>query len=55
MIASVPLLSVPGSWLGGMDPAQWQFTMDMMIELGILAEPIDLTQVYNLTFVEKLK
>ncbi len=55
MIASVPLLNVPGSWLGGMDPAQWQFTMDMMIELGTLAEAIDLPQVYNLTFVEKLK
>ncbi len=55
MVASVPLLNVPGSWLGGMESAQWLFTMNMMIELGILAEAIDLTPVYNLTFVEKLK
>ncbi len=54
MVASIPLLNVPGSALGNMRPELWDFTMQMLLDAGVLAEPIVITDAYDLTFIEKI-
>ena len=54
MIASIPLLNVPGSALGTMRPEAWAFTLQMLLDAGVLEATIDITQAYDLSFVEKI-
>ncbi|GIK66137.1 MAG: myristoyl transferase [Chloroflexota bacterium] len=54
MVASIPLLNVPGSALGNMRPESWAFTMQMLLDAGALSEALDITQAYDLSFIEKI-
>lgn len=51
--ASIPLIDTGYVQLGYMEPQVWQEMMDVMVEQGILDQPIDVTTVYTNEFVEE--
>lgn len=53
MLASIPLINVPGVPLGTMKPQAWSFTMQMLLDAGMLETEIDLTKAYDLSFLER--
>jgi NitT/TauT family transport system substrate-binding protein len=50
--ATLPLLSPPGVRLGTMQPDVWKETHQMMLDQKVLAQPIDLSQVYTTKFLD---
>jgi ABC-type nitrate/sulfonate/bicarbonate transport system substrate-binding protein len=50
--ATIPLIRPAGSQPGTMQADIWALTQDMLIEHDALSAPIDLDQVYTLTFIE---
>jgi ABC-type nitrate/sulfonate/bicarbonate transport system substrate-binding protein len=53
MLASVPLLNPAGSRPGQMKDDLWQKAHQILLEQGIITQPIDIKAAYNLTFVDK--
>jgi len=53
VLESLPLLNPAGSRPGMMPTEDWQTTHQMLLDQGILAQPIDVSVVYDLTFVNK--
>ncbi len=51
--ASIPLIDTGYVQLGYMEPQVWQEMMDVMVEQGILDQPIDVATVYTNEFVEE--
>ncbi len=50
----VPLLVPAGSKAGMMTAANWEIAHGILVEEGVLAEPIDFTAAYDLTFLNKI-
>ena len=51
--ASLPLLNPAGSRPGLMTAENWEAAHQILLEEGILKEPLDIEAIYNLTFLEK--
>lgn len=49
--ATIPLMNVPGTQIGGMDPEIWQFTYDLLRQQDVVDETFDISSVYTLDFV----
>jgi len=54
MRASVPLLNPAGSRPGMMDEQKWEQIHQILLDQGILTEPLALEKAYTLTFLEKI-
>ena len=54
MRAWLPLMKPAGSQPGMMQPEIWELTHEILLDQGILNEPIDIKAAYNLTFLEKV-
>jgi NitT/TauT family transport system substrate-binding protein len=52
-LESLPLLNPAGSRPGMMSAQDWQTTHQMLLDQGILAQPIDVGAAYDLTFLNK--
>lgn len=52
--ASLPLINPANSRLGQMTPEIWQATQQVLLNQGILDEPIDLEAAYSTTFLDKI-
>lgn len=52
--AWLPLINPAGSTLGAMQPRTWQQIHQIMLDEGILAEPIAIEEAYNLRFLEAI-
>ena len=52
--ASLPLINPANSRLGQMTPEIWQATQQVLLNQGILDEPIDLEAAYTTTFLDKI-
>jgi NitT/TauT family transport system substrate-binding protein len=52
MQRSLPLLNPSDSSPGQMQPAVWEKTHEILLEQGILSEPLDLEAAYTLAFLE---
>jgi ABC-type nitrate/sulfonate/bicarbonate transport system substrate-binding protein len=53
MLASVPLLNPAGSRPGQMKDEFWQKAHQILLDQGIIKQPIDIKAAYNLTFVDR--
>lgn len=51
--ATLPLLTLPGTKFGTMQPEFWTFTHQMLLDQKALAQPIDLTRAYTLDFLTR--
>jgi NitT/TauT family transport system substrate-binding protein len=54
MVASVPLVSTGEDFVGWMEPGTWEGIQQTLSEQGALTNPLDLTQVYTLQFLEEI-
>ncbi|MDX1522707.1 MAG: ABC transporter substrate-binding protein [Anaerolineae bacterium] len=54
MFASLPLLNPSGSAPGLMTVDAWETTHQILLDHGILDEPLDVTEAFTLEFVEKV-
>ena len=54
MQASLPLIQPAESQIGMMNGGVWEFMQNVLIEQGLLAEPLDLEQAYTLTFLKAI-
>ena len=54
MEASVPLVHTGEDQIGWMRAEVWQGVHDMLLEQGILNEPLDVGEVYTMEFLEKV-
>jgi NitT/TauT family transport system substrate-binding protein len=52
-LESLPLLNPAGSRPGMMSAEDWQTTHQMLLDQGILTQPIDVSATYDLTFLNK--
>lgn len=52
--AWLPLINPAGSTLGAMQPRIWEQIHQIMLDEGILAEPIAIEEAYNLRFLEAI-
>ncbi|MBA3468332.1 MAG: ABC transporter substrate-binding protein [Herpetosiphonaceae bacterium] len=52
--ATLPLLTVPGTPFGAMQPEFWTFTHQMLLDQKALTQPIALERAYTLTFLNDL-
>ena len=53
MNASIPLIDTGEDAIGWMRPEAWQTMHDVLLEQGLIAEPVDLTTVYTNEFNEQ--
>jgi NitT/TauT family transport system substrate-binding protein len=53
VLESLPLLNPAGSRPGMMSAEEWQATHQMLLDQGILAQPLDVSAAYDLTFLNK--
>jgi NitT/TauT family transport system substrate-binding protein len=51
--SSLPLIDTGEDKIGSMQPEIWQQMHDMLLEQGLLSQPLDITTVYTNEFVEK--
>jgi NitT/TauT family transport system substrate-binding protein len=54
MNRSLPLLKPAGSQPGMMQAKAWETAHQILLDQGILKEPLDIKNAYNLTFLEKV-
>ena len=54
MLASLPLIYAGKDYIGWMDPEIWAGMERTLREQGVLIQPLDLTQVYTLQFLEEI-
>jgi NitT/TauT family transport system substrate-binding protein len=52
--SSLPLIDTGEDKIGWMRPEIWQQMHDMLLEQGVLSQPIDVTTTYTNEFVEKV-
>ncbi len=52
--AFIPLINPAGSKLGMMRPEIWEFNHQLLVDGGILTEPLDLSKAYTLDFLNKI-
>lgn len=52
--AWLPLINPAGSTLGAMQPQTWEQIHQIMLDQGILAEPIEIEAAYDLSFLERI-
>ena len=53
--ATLPLLNPPGTELGAMQPDIWKMTHQIMLDQKVLAQPINLDQVYTVKLLAAAK
>lgn len=51
---SLPLIKPAGSEPGMMTPEAWETAQSLLLDLGVLSEPVDLSAAYTLTFLNKV-
>jgi len=54
MQRSLPLINPSGSRPGMMKGEDWEATHQILLDQGVLSEPLDISAAYNLTFLEKI-
>jgi NitT/TauT family transport system substrate-binding protein len=54
MRTSLPLLQPAGSQVGMMTSDTWETTQQILLDQGLLSQPLDIQAAYNLTFLEKI-
>ena len=54
LLASLPLMKPAGSEPGQMTGENWEFTHQVLLDQGLLTEPIDVKAAYNLIFLDKV-
>ena len=54
MTASIPLVNTGEDFIGWMKPQIWAEMAETLREQGVLTEPLDVTQVYTLQFIEEI-
>ena len=54
MEASVPLIHTGEDHIGWMKAEVWQGMHDILLEQGILDEPVDVDEVYTMEFLQKV-
>ena len=54
MTASIPLINTGEDFIGWMKPEVWAGMEETLREQGVLTAPVDVTQVYNLQFIEEI-
>jgi NitT/TauT family transport system substrate-binding protein len=54
MEACLPLIHTGEDHIGWMRPKVWQGMHDMLLEQGILDEPVEMDRVYTMEFLEKV-
>jgi NitT/TauT family transport system substrate-binding protein len=52
--ATIPLMNPAGSRLAYMLPDTWTLTEKILVDQKVLDKPVDVTKVYNLTFLDKI-
>jgi ABC-type nitrate/sulfonate/bicarbonate transport system substrate-binding protein len=52
--AALPLFNPAGSRLGMMTAADWEAAHQILLDQGVLAEPLDVNTVYTLDFLNKI-
>ena len=52
--SSLPLIETGEDKIGSMRPEVWQQMHDMLLEQGLLSEPLDITTAYTNEFIEKV-
>lgn len=52
--ASIPLIRPAGVQVGTMELSVWEGIQSVMLDSGLLAEAVDLTKAFDLSFVEKV-
>ena len=52
MQAEIPLIDTGDAPIGWMDDAVWQISQEILLQQGLLSEPVDLTTFYTNQFVE---
>ncbi|MCQ3938605.1 MAG: hypothetical protein DPW18_16385 [Chloroflexi bacterium] len=51
MKAQIPFIDTGSAPIGSMDENVWQSTQDILLEFGLLSEPVDLSTVYTNEFI----
>ena len=54
MTDSLPLIHTGEDHVGWMRAEVWQGTHDILLEQGLLDEPVDLAEVYTMEFLQKV-
>jgi ABC-type nitrate/sulfonate/bicarbonate transport system substrate-binding protein len=54
LLASIPLIKPAGSQPGMMQAQAWETAHQILLDQGILNQPLDIKGAYNLTFLEKI-
>ncbi|MCJ7715046.1 MAG: hypothetical protein MUO54_00810, partial [Anaerolineales bacterium] len=54
MTASLPLINTGEDHIGWMNAEVWSGMEQTMREQGILSQPLDVTQVYSMQFLEEI-
>lgn len=54
MITSIPLVNTGEDFIGWMKPELWAGMERTLREQGVLTEPLDVTQVYTMQFIEEI-
>ena len=54
MVAEIPLVHTGEDQIGWMRPEAWQGMMDLLLNQGILTEPVDLGKVYTMRFLQEI-
>jgi ABC-type nitrate/sulfonate/bicarbonate transport system substrate-binding protein len=54
MTRSLPLLKPAESRPGMMKAENWEITHQILLDQGVLAEPLDISQAYTLDFLNKV-
>jgi NitT/TauT family transport system substrate-binding protein len=54
MVAGLPLVNTGEDHIGWMKEEMWAGMVNALVELGVLAQPVDVTQLYTLQFLEEI-
>ena len=52
--ATIPLMNVPGFHLGAMEMEVWEATQQILLDSGLVEQPIDLEIVFDTTFIDTI-
>jgi hypothetical protein len=51
MLASIPFIDTGSSAIGFMDENVWNVTQDILLEFGMISDPVDLSTLFTNEFV----
>jgi hypothetical protein len=54
MIASIPFINTGEDHIGWMNPETWSGMEQTLNEQGLLAAPLDISQVYTMQFLQEI-